>query len=47
MKKQKYWLCEFFKRYGEEENSHYYIYSDKNLKDMGYENDKDDYKILS
>jgi len=45
--KQKYWLCEFFKRCGEDENSYYYIYSDKNLKDMGYEDDKDDYKILS
>lgn len=45
--KNKYWICEFFRRSGEEEYSQYYIYSDKNLKDMGYENDKDDYKILS
>lgn len=45
--KNKYWLCEFFKRYGEDENTYYYIYSDKNLKDMGYEDDNDDYKILS
>ena len=46
-KKQKYWLCEFFKRYGEEENTYYYIYSDDNLKQMKYKNEKDDHKILS
>ena len=46
-KKNKYWLCQFFKRCGEEENSYYYIYSDQNLKDMGYKDDEDDYKILS
>ena len=45
--KNKYWLCEFFERCGENENYHRYIYSDKNLKDMGYEDEKDDYKILS
>ena len=47
MKKQKYWLCEFFERCGDNEYYHRYIYSDKNLKDMGYEDEKDDYKILS
>ena len=46
-KKEKYWLCEFFERYGDNENYHRYIYSYKNLKDMGYEDEKDDYKILS
>ena len=46
-KKQKYWLCEFFKRYGEEENTYHYIYSDDNLKQMKYKNEKDDHKILS
>jgi hypothetical protein len=46
-KKQKYWLCEFFERCGDNEHFHRYIYSDKNLKDMGYEDEKDDYKILS
>jgi|TARA_R100000455_G_C6205996_1_gene75133 hypothetical protein len=46
-KKQKYWLCEFMTRSGEDEYYDRYIYSDKNLKDMGYEDDKDDYKILS
>jgi hypothetical protein len=45
--KNKYWLCEFFERCGDNENYHRYIYSDKNLKDMGWEDDKDDYKILS
>ena len=44
---QKYWLCEFFERCGDNEYYHRYIYSDKNLKDMGYEDEKDDYKILS
>ena len=43
---QKYWLCEFFERCGDNEYYHRYIYSDKNLKDMGYEDEKDDYKIL-
>ena len=47
MKKQKYWLCEFMTRSGEDEYYDRYIYSDKNLKDMGYEDDKDDHKILS
>ena len=46
-KKQKYWLCEFYEKAGEDEYYHRYIYSDKNFKDMGYEDDKDDYKILS
>ena len=46
-KKQKYWLCEFFKRHGEEENTYHYIYSDDNLKQMKYEDEKDDHKILS
>ena len=45
--KNKYWLCEFQKRCGEDESYHHFIYSDKNLKDMGYEDEKDDYKILS
>ena len=45
--KQKYWLCEFFKRCGEDENTYHYIYSDKNLKEMGHEDDDNDYKILS
>jgi hypothetical protein len=46
-KKQKYWLCTFMTRSGEDEYYNKYIYSDKNLKDMGYEDDKDDHKILS
>ena len=46
-KKQKYWLCEFMTRSGEDEYYDRYIYSDKNLEDMGYEDDNDDYKILS
>ena len=44
--KNKYWICEFFRRSGRE-YSQYFIYSDKNLKDMGYEDVGDDYKILS
>jgi hypothetical protein len=44
----KYFLCEFFKRSGEDENTYHYIYSDKNLKQMKYKgNDKDDHIILS
>ena len=46
-KKNKYWLCEFFKRYGEEEQSHYYIYSDKNISDMKYTGEDDEHIILS
>ena len=30
-KPMKYWLCEFFKRYGEDENTYHYIFSDKNI----------------
>ena len=43
----KYWLCEFFKRYGEDENTYHYIFSDKNIDDMKYKGEDDDYKILS
>ena len=43
----KYWLCEFFKRYGEDENTYHYIFSDKNIKDMKYKGNGDDHKILS
>ena len=44
----KYFLCEFFKRSGEDENTYHYIYSDKNLKQMKYKgNDKYDHIILS
>ena len=46
-KPMKYWLCEFFKRYGEDENTYHYIFSDKNIKDMGYNGEDDDHKILS
>ena len=30
-KPMKYWLCEFYKRYGEDENTYHYIFSDKNI----------------
>ena len=43
----KFYLCEFFKRYGEEENTYHYIFSDKNIDDMKYKGEDDDYKILS
>ena len=43
----KYFLCEFFKRYGEDENTYHYIFSDKNIKDMKYKGNGDDHKILS
>ena len=46
-KPMKYWLCEFFKRYGEDENTYHYIFSDKNIDDMKYKGEDDDYKILS
>ena len=46
-KPMKYWLCEFFKRYGEDENTYHYIFSDKNIKDMKYKGNGDDHKILS
>ena len=46
-KPKKYYLCEFFKRYGEDENTYHYIFSDKNIKDMGYTGEDDDHKILS
>ena len=43
----KYWLCEFFKRYGEDENTYHYIFSDKNLRDMKFKGEGDDHLILS
>ena len=43
----KFYLCEFFKRYGEDENTYHYIFSDKNIDDMKYKGEDDDYKILS
>ena len=43
----KYFLCEFFKRSGEDENTYHYIFSDKNIKDMKYKGNGDDHKILS
>ena len=43
----KYWLCEFFKRYGEDENTYHYIFSNRNIDDMGYTGEDDDHKILS
>jgi len=43
----KYWLCEFFKRCGEDENTYHYIFSDKNIKDMKYKGKDDDHLILS
>ena len=46
-KPKKYYLCDFFKRYGEDENTYQYIFSDKNIKDMGYTGEDDDHKILS
>jgi len=46
-KPKKYYLCDFFKRCGEDENTYHYIFSDKNIKDMGYNGEDDDHKILS
>ena len=43
----KYWLCEFFKRCGEDENTYRYIFSDKNIRDMKYKGGGDDHLILS
>ena len=43
----KYFLCEFFKRSGEDENTYHYIFSHKNIKDMKYKGNGDDHKILS
>ena len=43
----KYYICEFFKRYGEDENTYHYIFSNRNIDDMGYTGEDDDHKILS
>ena len=43
----KYWLCEFFKRCGNDENTYHYIFSDKNIRDMKFKGEGDDHLILS
>ena len=42
----KYTMYEFHEQNGEHEYIHRYIYSDKNLKDMGYD-DENDHVLLS
>jgi len=43
----KYWMYCFHEQNGEHEYTHRYIYSDKCLEQIGYQDENDDAKILS